>query len=115
MEIKELEEYPGYWVNTKGEVFKGTDPIPLRKQKSGYVYVSLQNNKGYYRQELAHRLVGYAFLGLTKKLILDHVNGVKDDNRLENLEIVTYRENTIRRYKLQGLPKRLPKTNVSKK
>lgn len=107
MELRELVDYKGYFVNTLGQVFKGSDPIRLRKQQSGYILVSLRNNNGHYKQELAHRLVGYAFLGLTKNMVIDHINGIKDDNRLENLEVVTIKENNIRRYKLQGPPLRL--------
>lgn len=60
------------------------------------------NNRGYERvtigrkQMSVHRLVCIAFLGEIKdKKIVNHINGIKTDNRLENLEWVTCRENTI--------------------
>jgi hypothetical protein len=45
-----------------------------------------------------HRLVMNAFVG-KKNLCIDHINGIKTDNRLENLEYVSKRENTIRHHK----------------
>lgn len=60
--------------------------------------------KGYYRVELyllgrkkfsVHRLVMLAFKG-ESNLQVDHINGIRDDNRLINLEYVTNRENICR-------------------
>ncbi len=113
---KELEDYKGYYVDTLGNVFKGEELVPLRKQSNGYIRVSLRTNTGRYKQEFAHRLVAIAFLNLNcapkhgvNKGVVDHINGIKDDNRLENLEVVTIKENNNRRYKLRGVPARLPK------
>lgn len=47
-----------------------------------------------------HQLVGAAFLGYDRKndenLVIDHLNGIKHDNRVENLEVVTRSENSKR-------------------
>ena len=63
---------------------------------SGYIKISIFiNNK--IISELAHRLVAYSFLGYNGNgnLVINHKNSTKYDNHLENLEIVTHRENII--------------------
>jgi len=50
----------------------------------------------------AHQLVAQAFLGhkiCGFKLVIDHINDIKTDNRVENLQIVTQRFNS---FKTQG-------------
>ena len=57
----------------------------------GYKLVSIKGKK-----YLVHRLVGHLFLGLKlddTKQEIDHINGIKNDNRIENLRIVSTREN----------------------
>ena len=70
-----------------------------QKDKCGYVHVRLVKD-GRYVLYKVHQLVGLVFLGYNRKniegLVLDHVNGIKSDNRLENLEIVTKKENSQR-------------------
>jgi hypothetical protein len=76
---------------TKGKVLK-----PLNIGNGWYVSVSLYKNKKV-KQFKIHQLVAMAFLGHKPcgfKLVVNHKNFIKTDNRLENLEIVTMRENT---------------------
>ena len=58
----------------------------------GYAQVNLrQLSKS--RSMKVHRLVMLAFKG-DSELFVNHKNGIKTDNRLENLEYVTAKENT---------------------
>lgn len=107
MEIRDCEGYPGFRVSDTGEVFKGDEPVKLYSRPDKYISVHLRNEKGYSKPALVHRLMVQAFRGIPKGFVIDHINGIKNDNRLENLEAVTIKENNIRRYKLQGPPMRL--------
>lgn len=69
----------------------------------GYVSVSLARGNSKKRKLwLVHRLVCLAFLENPKnKPFVNHKNGVKNDNRLENLEWCTPAENIRHFYKLK--------------
>lgn len=77
------------------------------------------NDKGYYRCNLKkdgkrydftiHRLVAIAFLDKDEnKEIINHINGIKSDNRIENLEWCTTSENVI-----HAVKERLIKTKLT--
>ncbi len=65
--------------------------LRLHKTTEGYMRVGLTKN-GICKGHGVHRLVALAFLGETK-LKTNHINSIKTDNRIENLEYVSNREN----------------------
>ena len=68
------------------------------KIKIGYLMVTLRKN-GPKKHFKVHRLVAIAFIpNPLNKPTINHKNGIKDDNRLENLEWATYSENTQHAY-----------------
>jgi hypothetical protein len=82
------------------------------KDKRGYLQVSLRKN-GTRKNFRVHRLVGVMFLHNSEsKPYINHINGCKDDNRLENLEFCTNSENQIHAYQtgLQKITKKRRKT-----
>ena len=71
---------------------------------SGYKGVTLSKNNEI-RRFLVHRLVAGAFISNPKnKRTVNHINGVKGDNNLSNLEWATYSENHKHAFRL-GLMK----------
>lgn len=70
----------------------------------GYLYVILSKNNTQKRMAV-HRLVAMTFLIKPMgKNCIDHINGIRDDNRVENLRWCTHKENnnnplTIAKYK----------------
>ena len=61
----------------------------------GYYMVGLSKN-GKRKNYTVHSLVAQSFLGHIPnghEIVIDHANGIKTDNRLENLRLVTHREN----------------------
>jgi HNH endonuclease/NUMOD4 motif/AP2 domain len=88
-----------YQVSNQGNVksLKGKLPKILTPicNKRGYMQVSLcqKNVKKVYT---VHQLIAIAFLNFVPdghKMVINHINIDRTDNRLENLEIVTNREN----------------------
>ena len=68
--------------------------------KYGYLGITLCKNTKH-RYKTIHRLVAETFIkNDDRSLQIDHINGVKTDNRVFNLEWVTPKENTLRSVKL---------------
>ena len=105
MEIwKKIKDYPDYEVSNLGRVksFKKNNELIMSPQKNvyGYLIIRLSLN-GKTKTKPVHKLVSIAFLDHTPcgmKLVINHINFIKTDNRVENLEIVTTRENSNKKH-----------------
>ena len=86
-EWRDVPYWPGYMVSDEGEVVRKKDGVILKQylQKSGYLYVWL--DRGFGRCSLpVHRIVASAFLEPVEgKNLVDHINTIRNDNRLCNL------------------------------
>lgn len=61
--------------------------------KDGYEMVNLKKD-GKHSTKKVHKLVATAFIpNLDNKSCIDHINGIRDDNRVENLRWCTQKEN----------------------
>lgn len=101
---KDIPNYEGlYQVSNLGNVkslnYNNSGHELLLKDgldSKGYCNVRLSKNK-VAKTKRVHQLVAIAFLNHTpdgtNKLVVDHINNIKADNRLENLQILTNREN----------------------
>ena len=109
----EKSKWKSIYINGKKSKYSVSDTGLIRNNKTGkyliswcnkmgYAYVGLCVN-GYEKSYRVHRLVAKAFIrNPKKKLEVNHINGVKLDNNVENLEWVTTQENILHSYK-QGL------------
>lgn len=82
-----------YLISNLGRVFSQATNRFLKptKNDTGYFYVKLYfNNKK--KTVHLHRLVARTFLNMTNYEV-NHINAIKSDNRLINLELVTREEN----------------------
>lgn len=70
--------------------------------KGGYKRVAISKNNKTKRFQV-QRLVAIEFINNPKnKPCVNHINGIKDDNRVQNLEWVTYSENERHSYDILG-------------
>jgi hypothetical protein len=93
---KEIPGYNGiYLISIKGEVYSMHRGrlLTLTKTNKGYIRVTLQNGDKR-NGHLIHRLIATAFIpNPENKPEVNHMNLIKDDNRVENLEWNTGEEN----------------------
>lgn len=116
--LKDKEIWKDYPLNTKYQVstfgnirikrkeghwrYKKFGPyINLKPQytKWGYQYIDISIN-GIKKRTTVHRLVLYTFKNINTELIVNHKDGIKDNNNLFNLEYTTYSENEKHAFKM---------------
>jgi hypothetical protein len=123
-EWRNIPDFEGYQVSSLGKI-RGIDRLKRGRSglrltrgqemkqilnKKGYPEVRLRKNGTHTR--LVHKLVSSAFLvkseGCTQ---INHINGIKTDNSVINLEWVTQSENQKHAYKLGLQPSRAGESN----
>lgn len=84
IKIKDRKKF--YYIDESGNLFNSTGRLLHKKNKNGYV--QLPNG------QLLHRVIWEVFKGeIPQGMEIDHINTIRDDNRLENLRLVTHKEN----------------------
>jgi len=81
--------------NGRGNYARKEKILKIPLSSKCYQHVSLHKD-GYIKYVEVHKLVAIAFLNHTPdghRLVVDHINGIITDNRVENLRIVTNRFN----------------------
>ena len=103
---KQVTGFENYYISNLGNVKsvkKGSSKIlKLGSATNGYKQITLCNN-GVRKLFKIHHLVAFEFLNHKpyhiSKLVINHINNDRTDNRLSNLELVTHRDNNNKRSK----------------
>lgn len=91
-----IKQYPMYSVSTTGRIMKNSSRKIMKpsKKQNGYMQINLFTSDGRRKKELVHRLVALTFIPNKEGLPeVNHIDGVRDNNALSNLEWVTRKEN----------------------
>lgn len=102
---KKIDGYD-YLVNNFGVVINNItkNKITPIVDKYGYHRIRLYKDTKWKNYRI-HQLVAIAFLNHKIdgfKIVVNHINGVKNDNRVENLELVTQRENASNCFRINN-------------
>jgi HNH endonuclease/NUMOD4 motif len=101
---KNIDGYSSYQVSSKGNIFSKFTNKCLKTglNGAGYLQVTLYHHENPRKYFMVHRLVGKAFLQNTEnKPQINHINGIKTDNRIKNLEWNTRSENMSHAFKTE--------------
>jgi hypothetical protein len=105
-----ISSFPNYEVSSSGFVRRATSRTSGKalkilagyRDKNGYPCVLLYKD-GNSKIQKIHRLVVQAFIGeITSGMHVNHKDGIKHNNSMENLEIVTPSQNTKHAYDTLG-------------
>lgn len=110
MALRLIPNFPGYFITDTGEVYSKVISSRNKEGKlkklssiidtTGYSFVNMIKNKKHFKRHI-HRLVALTFIpNPENKSDVNHKNGIRNDNRIENLEWNTRAENITHSYRI---------------
>lgn len=109
--FKRIPGHPGYSINKKGEIYshKTNRMMVIRPNPRGYLQARLSDGKGKRKTPELHRLLAITFKpnpDPSRYDCLDHIDGDKLNNDLDNLRWTTRSKNTAKSFKDLGLKRK---------
>lgn len=99
--VKKIKDFDNYYITKDGKVFSIISNKYLKQYlgTNGYYQVDLRKNNKTYKLTI-HRLLALTYIDNPNNLRdVDHINENKLDNRVENLQWVSHRDNLIKNFK----------------
>jgi len=100
-----IEGFPNYTISTGGKVYNTVSGKDIKSTVDGrgYHYVTIRDMNNVWIKKRVHVLVGDTFHRKRgEREIFDHRNGDKNNNRKDNLRVLTYSGNTLSWHKLKN-------------
>tara|TARA_R110000744_G_scaffold337059_1_gene442338 strand:- start:286 stop:750 length:465 start_codon:yes stop_codon:yes gene_type:complete len=120
MNFVRIQGFPKYVIHPCGTILRIWKNKTIEKKHSknitGYIRVCLSKN-GKQNNFYIHRLVAIHFIkndDPENKIHIDHIDAIRDNNKIENLEWVTQSENN-KRMRLAHPPEEITKGCIEKK
>ena len=89
--------FTNYAASKNGDILslKSEKNLKMTKSRGGYLYFTIYNNKlEKHLKYTNHRFVFEVFRGpIPKCFEIDHINNIKSDNRIKNLQLLTPKQN----------------------
>ena len=113
--MKNISYNENYFVDKDGNVYSKTGRILKCSINSiGYKQLFTYKDGKFDKSFCVHRLVYETFVGeIPKGFEIDHINRNRLDNRLENLRVVTHKENVNNRNPVDVLDKKIKNEKIS--
>lgn len=121
LEFKEIPSHSNYRINRFGKIWSDLSNKFMNPTLSnrGYLRINAVNDEGVSKTKAVHQLMAISFLGHKPNglsAVVDHIDNNAVNNRLENLQLVSIRENSSKdkyRIKKSGLPLNIHLNNGS--
>lgn len=111
MTMLPIKDFPDYFVDDEGNLYskkyyhihKELKRLKPKKTQRGYLEIAIIDKENHKFYKKVHRLVAETFLpNPENKPEVNHINGNKRDNKVENLEWCTHSENEKHSYRVLG-------------